>query len=72
MQFDKEGGSVTFNSMREFEDAVMIVLQKRMEITVASKHQNSLEVTLLDVRPADSICSRMREIICLDAVTIEV
>jgi hypothetical protein len=72
MQFDKEGGSVTFNSMREFEDAVMLVLQKRMEITVASKHQNSLEVTLLDVRPADNIYSRVREIICLDAVTIEV
>lgn len=72
MQFDKEGGSVTFNSMREFEDAVMVVLRNRLAVALESKYANTLEVTLLDAKPSDKIFSSDCDLICQDCVSIEV
>jgi hypothetical protein len=72
MNFDKEGGSVTFNSMREFEDAVMIVLRNRLTVALESKYANALEVTLLDTKPSNSIFSSDCDLICQDYVSIEV
>jgi hypothetical protein len=72
MNFDKEGGSVTFNSMREFEDAVMLVLRNRLAVALESKYANTLEVTLLDAKPSDNTFSSSCDLICQDCVSIEV